>query len=220
MIAYESLSINIEVQADSAKDLSSKFNSICFVGYTTLFLTVQSDLSLDNDVSELMDVMKSDIQPIVPKTNYIALGKESSCVYVCSPLVQKMMKKSAEFQEAYDHYKVLVFPFCEEQMEGEARQNSVKESIEEEKARLDADYRKRAQELKRRCQMQLDDLELENRAYSVYKKQFILQKTYRLSRLRYPWSVATRTFSDNPAQMKLAQQNLAITPVKRHHVRS
>ncbi|KAK8804610.1 hypothetical protein WA588_004820, partial [Blastocystis sp. NMH] len=130
--AYESLSINIEVQADSAKDLSSKFNSICF-----------SDLSLDNDVSELMDVMKSDIQPIVPKTNYIALGKE----------IQKMMKKSAEFQEAYDHYK----------MEGEARQNSVKESIEEEKARLDADYRKRAQELKRRCQMQLDDLELENR---------------------------------------------------------
>ena len=84
-------------------------------------------------------------------------------------------------------------------MEGEARQNSVKESIEEEKARLDADYRERAQELKRRCQMQLDDLELENRAYSVYKKQFILQKTYRLSRLRYPWSVATRTFSDNPA---------------------
>ena len=84
-------------------------------------------------------------------------------------------------------------------MEGEARQNSVKESIEEEKARLDADYRKRAQELKRRCQMQLDDLELENRAYSVYKKQFILQKTYRLSRLRYPWSVATRTLSDNPA---------------------
>ena len=61
-------------------------------------------------------------------------------------------------------------------MEGEARQNSVKESIEEEKARLDADYRKRAQELKRRCQMQLDYLELENRAYSVYKKQFILQK--------------------------------------------
>lgn len=43
-----------------------------------------------------MDVMKSDIQPIVPKTNYIALGKESSCVYVCSPLVQKMMKKSAD----------------------------------------------------------------------------------------------------------------------------
>lgn len=40
MIAYESLSINIEVQADSAKDLSSKFNFICFVGYTTLFLTV------------------------------------------------------------------------------------------------------------------------------------------------------------------------------------
>ena len=61
-----------------------------------------------------MDVIKSDIQPVVPKTNYIALGKESSCVHVCSPLVQKMLKKSAEFQEAYDHYKVLIFPFCEE----------------------------------------------------------------------------------------------------------
>ena len=123
-----------------------------------------------------MDVMKSDIQPIVPKTNYIALGKESSCVHVCFSLVQKMLKKSAEFQETFDHYRVLVFPFCEEQIEGEARQNSVKENIEEEKARLDADYRKRAQELKRRCQMQLDDLEMENRVYPVCRKQLILQK--------------------------------------------
>ena len=58
-----------------------------------------------------MDVMKSDIQPIVPKTNYIALGKESSCVHVCSSLVQKMLKKGAEFQEAYDHYKVFFSRF-------------------------------------------------------------------------------------------------------------
>ena len=111
-----------------------------------------------------MDVMKSDIQPIVPKTNYIALGKESSCVHVCSSLVQKMLKKGAEFQEAYDHYKVCFPVFCDGQSEGETRQNSVRESIEEEKARLDAEYRKRAQEMKRRCQMQLDDLELEYRA--------------------------------------------------------
>ena len=65
--------------------------------------------------------------------------------------------------------------FCDGQSEGEARQNAVRESIEEEKTRLDAEYRKRAQEMKRRCQMQLDDLELEYRAYSVYRKQFILQ---------------------------------------------
>ncbi|KAK8808188.1 hypothetical protein JH06_2771 [Blastocystis sp. subtype 4] len=126
----------MEVRCDSAKELSSKFHETCF-----------ADPCIDTGMSELMDVMRSEIAPITPATNYIALGRD----------INQMMKKCAEFPTIYEQYT----------HEREERLTRVRTSIEEEKKRLDGEYRQRAQEMKRACQVQLDSLENTYRASYV-----------------------------------------------------
>ena len=39
-------------------------------------------MSLDRDVGDLLDVIRSDITSFVPKTNYIALGRNGAFLFV------------------------------------------------------------------------------------------------------------------------------------------
>ncbi|CBK19866.2 uncharacterized protein [Blastocystis hominis] len=109
--------------------------------------TCFKDMSIDKGVGELMDILRSTADVKTPATNFIALGRD----------IQKMIKKCSEFQKVYEEYKT----------ERESHISKVRSSIEEEKKQLDLSYRAQAQEMKRHCQEQLDQLEKSFDASSV-----------------------------------------------------
>ena len=75
-----------------------------------------------------------------------------------------MIKKCSEFQKVYEQYKVPFSVVFSDQAERETRLSKVRSDIEDEKKRLDLSYRSQAQEMKRKCQEQLKQLEV---AYGV-----------------------------------------------------
>ncbi|KAM7458966.1 hypothetical protein BLSTO_00297 [Blastocystis sp. subtype 1] len=129
--AFNTFALGVEVECDSLAEVSKAFSDTCFV----------KDTSLDRDVGDLLDVIRSDITSFVPKTNYIALGRN----------VQKALKKCNEFPELFEQMS----------KEREERLKTVRLAIEEEKKALDLQFRARAQEMKKACNARLSELELQ-----------------------------------------------------------